>query len=267
METQFYLYQGKKIAYSVSGTGNTIVLFHGYLESKEIWGSFATELTKSYQVVTIDILGHGESTIDEESSDVDWMAEGIYNLLQSKQIKKAVIVGHSMGGYVLLALAEAHPEIFVGASMYHSVPNADLPEKKEARLREIELVKQGKKQLIYNVNIPKGFADDNLEKLKSEVEKAKKIASSTSDEGIIFALHAMMKRKDRTQVLFNLAVPVYFAIGKKDNYIPQQRLMELSTNVKNRRVVVFENSGHNSFIEEPELALDEFQDFLTTCKF
>ena len=51
METQFYIYQGKKIAYSVSGTGNTIVLLHGYLESKEIWGSFATELAKNYQVI------------------------------------------------------------------------------------------------------------------------------------------------------------------------------------------------------------------------
>jgi pimeloyl-ACP methyl ester carboxylesterase len=259
------IYKNTKIRFSENGNGKCVVLLHGYLESLEIWNGFADELAKKFRVIAIDLPGHGDSGTFSGSASVQQMAEAVKAVLDSLKIEKSVIFGHSMGGYAMLAFAESWPERVAGISLFHSISWADLPEKREARDREIELVKQGKKNLIYNVNVPKGFANDNLEKFKTEVEWAKIIASKTSDDGIIAALNAMKARPDRTSVLEKIDVPVFFAIGKKDNYIPVEKIMALTVLPKHKYVSVFENSGHMGFIEEKNFAVDEMDQFLLMC--
>jgi pimeloyl-ACP methyl ester carboxylesterase len=253
------------VRYAVQGDGLPVVLLHGYLESLEIWNGFAEELSKSNLVITIDLPGHGQSGIINGKVTVEIMAEAVAHVLDHLKIEKAVIIGHSMGGYAVLAFAELWPERLLGIGMFHSISWADLPEKREARDREIELVKLGKKQLICNINVPKSFADDNLETYSFQVARAKEIAINNPDEGIIAVLNAMKARKDRTSVLQNTSVPVFFAIGKKDNYIPVEKILALAMLPARRHVAIFENSGHIAFIEEKEIAIDEISEFLAMC--
>jgi pimeloyl-ACP methyl ester carboxylesterase len=265
MQTDVISYKSVNIRYSAQGKGDAIILLHGYLESLEIWNGFADELAKNYLVVSIDLPGHGKSGILGNDMTIDQMAECVNAVVFHLSICNAVVIGHSMGGYVALAFAKLWPENTAGVGLFHSITWADLPEKREARDKEIEFVKQGKKQLIFNVNIPKGFADDNLEKFKSEVDYAKSIASATTDEGIIAALNAMKNRKDRTNLLEKLEVPVFFGIGLKDNYIPSEKIFALTSLPDRKHVSVFENSGHMGFIEEREYAVDEIDNFMKMC--
>jgi len=258
-------FKTSSIRYSDQGQGKTIILLHGYLESLEIWNGFKDELAKKFRVIAIDLPGHGKSGIPEGNFTVELMAEAIKSVIDHLKLDKVVIIAHSMGGYALLAFAELWPEKLAGIGLFHSITWTDSPEKRDAREREIELVKQGKKNLIYNINVPKGFADDNLEKFKKEVDRAINIAYQTSDEGIIGALNAMKKRKDRTYILEKIEVPVFFGIGKKDNYIPFEKLLTLISIPKRKYVVIFENSGHMGFIEEKESSLDEIENYLELC--
>jgi pimeloyl-ACP methyl ester carboxylesterase len=265
MSIQKIPFKSTTVRFATHGKGKAVVLLHGYLESLEIWNSFASELAKKFQVISIDLLGHGRSgTLNGEAS-VELMAESVKAVLDYLNIKKSVIIGHSMGGYSMLAFAEMYPDRILGIGLFHSITWADLPEKREARDREIELVKQGKKELVINTNIPKGFADDNLEKLGEHVNQAKKIGFATSETGIIAALNAMKARKNRTYILDKIDVPVLFVAGKKDNYIPVERLLQLTNMPKKKYVAILENSGHMGFIEEKELALDEVENFLDIC--
>ena len=265
MNIQTIPFKTTTVRFESQGKGKPVVLLHGYLESLEIWNSFASELAKKFQVITIDLLGHGKSgTINGEAS-VELMAESVSEVLGYLKITKSVIIGHSMGGYAMLAFAEMFPEQILGIGLFHSVTWADLPEKREARDREIELVHQGKKELIINNNVPKSFADENLERFKKYVEWAKKIGITNSDAGIIAALNAMKARKDRTNIIEKIDAPVLFVVGKKDNYIPVERLMQLTLLPKKKSVVILENSGHMGFIEEKEFALDEVENFLDLC--
>ena len=258
-------YKSANIRYKTDGQGKAVVLLHGYLESLEIWDSFATELSKTHLVISMDLHGHGESETIQNEASVEIMAEGVKAVLDYLKIEKVVMIGHSMGGYAVLAFAELWPGLLLGFGLFHSISWGDLPEKKIARDREIELIKEGKKQLIVNVNIPRGFADDNLEKFKTEVDRAIAIASKTTDDGVIAALNALKSRPDRTHILEKAEVPVYFAVGMKDNYIPVEKLLNLSKLPKNKQITVFENSGHMAFIEEQAYALDEIEVFLRTC--
>jgi pimeloyl-ACP methyl ester carboxylesterase len=258
----FINYKDSKVRYKVTGNGQEIVvLLHGYLESLDIWQDFGENLSDFYTVISFDLPGHGQSEAYGNIITMEGMADCISHCLKQLKIEKVIMVGHSMGGYVTMAFADKYPENLSGLCLFHSTPFADNDEKKSNRNREIGLIKQGKKELIYNVNIPKVFAEDNLEKFAEQLLFGIEIAKNTSDQGIIAALEGMKLRSDKSHVLIEGNIPTLFIIGEKDQYIPSDALDEIITLTKNKMVLRLKNSGHMGFVEEKQEAL------LTVIKF
>ena len=143
-------YHGANLRFSDLGKGDPVVLIHGYLESLEIWNGFAEKLAKKYRVVSVDLPGHSESGIYSSMNTMAVMADSVKAVLDHLSIGRAAIIGHSMGGYATLALADIFPEMIVGFCLFHSHALPDTEEKKLNRDRESLLVKEGKKsQTIY----------------------------------------------------------------------------------------------------------------------
>ncbi|RLD83259.1 MAG: alpha/beta hydrolase [Bacteroidetes bacterium] len=253
-------FNNSDISYNISGQGKAIVLLHGYLESKEIWNSFAEELAKKFQVIVPDLPGHGKSDLTNERLSVEIMAELVKTVLDKENVSKCLLVGHSMGGYATLAFLELYPKLLSGLTLFHSSPYPDTEEKMQNRDREINIIRQGKKAQIYNTHFPNTFAKENVEKFTDDIEKCKEVARDMSDDGIIAALEAMKARTDRSKILKATKVPVQYIIGEKDNFIPMDILNKLQLPV-NSEVVVLENSGHMGFVEERENVLNAISDF------
>ena len=142
-----------------------------------------------------------------------------------------------------MAFAELFPEKLSGYCLFHSTPFADNDEKKENRDREISLVVCGKKRQIVLVNIPKAFASDNVESLSEEVERARRIALESSDQGIIALLRGMKERPDRTDILKNASLPLLLIGGMKDNYIASEVFKKLAALAPHAQVLSLEHSG------------------------
>ena len=149
-----------------------------------------------------------------------------------------------------------------GICLFHSTPFADSEEKRMNRDREINLVREGKKDILFNTNIPKGFATDNLEKFSTEISRAKTIAGRNEEDGIIALLEGMKIRPDRQNVLKETGLPVLFILGKKDNYIPYDIISERIGIPNHMTKLILENSGHIGFIEEKEKCVIGFLRFL-----
>lgn len=258
-------YQNAQVVFKQLGIGHSVVLLHGYLESMEIWDSFAKKLSNYFKVILVDLPGHGLSTLPICPLSVDLMADMINQVLDKLHIKDTVIIGHSMGAYVALAFCEYYLEKIKGVGLFHSVPWADSAEKRQNRLREIELIKQGKKNVICNYSIANSFNSHNKIKFRKEIQRAKNIALSTSNEGIIAILNALMMRKDRTELLRKINIPVFFGLGKDDYYIPLDKILKVTEFPARKQVSIFKNSGHMAFIEEESFAIDEVKKFLTIC--
>jgi Predicted hydrolases or acyltransferases (alpha/beta hydrolase superfamily) len=250
------------INYTDRGEGKPIVLLHGYLESLEIWDGFADELSKSFRVISIDIPGHGNSGKVAEVHAMDLMAEAVDTVLKALDIDKAFIVGHSMGGYVALACLANHLPKVSGICLFHSTPFADTDEKKANRDREIELVKQGRQQVLFTTNVPKGFATDNLNHLDNKVKWAIEIATQTRPEGIIALLEGLKTRPDRQQLLKSTSKPILYILGKKDNYIPFDVMYSVAQRSIKGEILTLENSGHMGFIEEQGICLEALTSFV-----
>ncbi len=240
-----------------------VFLIHGYLESSEIWDDFSGRIADEYRVVVPDLPGHGRSGVYGQVHSMEDLAGAIAVIADHLDIPRFHLTGHSMGGYATMAFREKYPERLISYTLFHSTCFSDNDQKKADRHREIELVEQGKKDLIVNTTITKAFARDNQEKLKSEIERAKRIASESPDAGIVALLNGMIERTDRCRLLTEDKVPLLLIAGMKDNYIPLLKMEEMQAMGQNIKLVALENSGHQGFIEEPGKAASVLKNFMS----
>ncbi|WP_345740245.1 alpha/beta hydrolase [Rikenella microfusus] len=262
---KFVMAGSTPVRYADAGKGTQVVLLlHGYLESIEVWDDFAGMLGREYRVIRLDLPGHGFSDWDgREAADMDYMADTAAAVLEIAGVDKCTVVGHSMGGYVALALAANHPERVEGLVLFHSSPNADTPEKAANRRREIELVEAGKKETLSRVNPGKGFAEANLHRCAEAIEDLAEQVMLTEDEAIVAVLKGMSQRKDRNEEMRRFGIPELMIFGTGDNYIPVEAAEAMILAQPQARTAWLERSGHMGFVEQPEESLAILKDFLT----
>ena len=238
------------------------VLLHGYLESMLVWDDFVPLLYKNVRVVTLDLPGHGISEVKGEVHTMEYLARVVHDALQELGIGRATIIGHSMGGYVALAFAEAWPEACDGVVLFSSTPNPDTEQKRENRRREIALVRSGKKEMLARVAPEAGFAADNRRRMKEYIADLTEQVAVTEDDGIVALLNGMIERPDRNEMLRQSSVRQLFIFGRKDEYIPAEVAESLAAAHPQAQVAWLDDSGHMGFLEEPERSAEILMDFI-----
>lgn len=257
-------YKNEKVTFLEKGKGKAVVLLHGFLGSHKIWEQTINDLSKSYRVIAIDLPGHGHTDCVGYAHSMDLMAKCVKSVLDSLKLKRYVIVGHSMGGYVGLAFADLFPDSLRGLCLYHSTGYADSTEKKKDRLRAINAVKANR-GIYTKATIRNLFATKNLKYLKEEISFATAIAKETSKKGIIAALHGMRDRPRRDIILGLVKYPIMMVIGEHDNVLHYEQLLEQAELIKNKTVLYLEHDGHFGFLESPKESNKALRKFLRKC--
>ena len=242
-------YKNTTISFSDTGKGTAVVLLHGFLENQTMWKDLAPILSHKNRVIKIDLLGHGATECLGYVHSMEDNAEIVKTVLSHLRIRKAVFVGHSMGGYVALAFAELYPAAVKGLVLLNSTSKEDSAERKHNRDRAIKAVKQNYVNFV-RLSIANLFSENNRERLEKEIEKVKSEALKTPLQGIIASLEGMKIRKNREFILHESEFPKLLILGKKDGVlIYKDNLAQLeNTDVK---LVTFQD-GHMSHIENKE---------------
>lgn len=242
-------YKNTKISYSDTGKGSAVVLLHGFLENQTMWQDLIPEWSKKNRIISIDLLGHGKSGCLGYVHSMENNAEAVQAVLSKLRIRKAIFVGHSMGGYVALAFAELYPAIVKGLVLMNSTSKADSEERKTNRNRAIKAVKKDYIGFV-RLSIANLFNPDNRERLVDEIEKVRAEALKTPLQGIVASLEGMKIRKDRETLLRSATYPILLILGKKDpvlNYEDGLKQIENTT----AKLVTFPD-GHMSHLENRE---------------
>ncbi|HEY0030450.1 MAG TPA: alpha/beta fold hydrolase [Bacteroidia bacterium] len=251
-----------KVAYNDTGKGRVIVLLHGFLGSHEVWSEFAKKLSRKFRVITIDLPGHGGTPSIGYYHSMELLAQSVKAVLDKAGVRRYIIAGHSMGGYVALTFAELYPENVSGLCLFNSTAYADTEEKKKERDKVIRLVKKEHRHYVAEV-VTSLFAPENIPKLKDEVEKVKRIASKITRQAIINSLEGMKERKSRDLILKFAAFPVLFIIGKKDGVINYETMYSQMAMCKYPSVLMLEDAGHMAFYEASQETLKELEQFVS----
>jgi pimeloyl-ACP methyl ester carboxylesterase len=253
-------FKDKKISFSESGKGKTIVLLHGFAESSKVWDSFRDQLSEFFRVIVIDLAGHGKSESLEPVHSMELQADVVYEVLKQCKVKKCIMVGHSMGGYITLAFASKYPDMLKGLCLFHSHPYPDSVEDRKNRSRTIKLVEQDKFGFVANF-IPDLFPQGSRRKFSKEIKKLVERAKEIPKEGIIAALEGMKIRKNQSTLLKSINVPVLFIIGLKDPKAPLTRLWKMVSMPHQSECLILRNVGHMGYIEAPEEILSMIKGF------
>ncbi len=253
------LFKNIPVHFTDTGKGTVVVLLHGFLENHTMWNDLVHSLSAKYRVVCIDLLGHGDTGCLGYVHTMEDNADMVQAVLQELRIRKAVVGGHSMGGYVALAFAELFPDMVKGILLVNSTSRSDSDERKLNRDRAIKAVKQNYANFV-RMSIGNLFSEDNRDRLAEVIEHVKEEALKTPLQGVVASLEGMKIRKDREVLLHFAPYPVMLVLGKKDPVLPYGENIEQieGTAVK---LVSFPD-GHMSPIENRDALSDAVLLFL-----
>lgn len=239
-----------------------VVLLHGYLESMIVWDEFVDLLKEKVRVITLDLPGHGISNVAGEVHTMEYLAKCVGDAMAALGIERYSMVGHSMGGYVSLAMLDEFSDHIDNIILLSSTTSADSEEKCDRRRREIELIKAGKKNTLARLVPHAGFAPENVKRLQDYIEDISELILMTEDEGVIAILGGMIERQSRGDMLRESGIPHLFIFGRHDYYIPEEVAQQMIAEDPTAKVVWLEHSGHMGFIEEPELCANAILDMI-----
>lgn len=239
-----------------------VVLLHGYLESMIVWDEFVDLLKEKVRVITLDLPGHGISNVAGEVHTMEYLAKCVGDAMAALGIERYSMVGHSMGGYVSLAMLDEFSDHIDNIILLSSTTSADSEEKCDRRRREIELIKAGKKNTLARLVPHAGFAPENVKRLQDYIEDISELILMTEDDGVIAILGGMIERQSRGDMLRESGIPHLFIFGRHDYYIPEEVAQQMIAEDPTAKVVWLEHSGHMGFIEEPELCANAILDMI-----
>lgn len=233
----------------------SLVLLHGYLETMYIYTELVEALKDRYRVIVIDMPGHGltdSAPADEAGhrvNSLEFQARVVAAVLDKCGVDKAVIAGHSMGGYVTLQFLKDFPERAQAAILLHSNPYADSPEKQADRQREEQLIADGKLLSLAALSIPKMYAEENLRACDEKIRETVELCETHDPEGIIASLEGLRTRPDLQSVMQAPPVPLMLVHGDHDNFLPLEKVEKMKESFPKVRYELVPGTGHNSFVE------------------
>ncbi|MEM0459985.1 MAG: alpha/beta hydrolase [Thermofilum sp.] len=232
---------GVKIHYAALGQGKPLVLVHGLGESYLTWKpqlQFFPE--QGFRVLAVDLRGHGDSEIPSKRITMEDFAGDVESVLRAEGLEKALMIGYSMGGLVLLELYEQSPNLFEKLVLEAVAP--EYPPAMTELLENMSMHEIAAQVAEFAVS-PTASAE-----LKKDIYA---IISKTDKRVYIQSAEAATQRS-YYGILTMLQVPTLIISGELDYISPPEVAEEISRIVKGSRKIVFPKVGHMPHRENPE---------------
>ncbi|GMQ30052.1 alpha/beta hydrolase [Algoriphagus confluentis] len=242
------------------GQGKPVVLIHGFCESGNMWIPFAEALSSDFRVICPDLPGFGDSPIERDRITLEEVAVQLEEWMEEQHIQNPIVIGHSLGGYVALALLELMGSRIQALGLFHSTAFADDEEKKEMRNRTVAFLKKNGVEKFVTSFVPPLFPEARREELAAEIQNAIEDAKRSSLEGLIGYSRAMRDRKDRLEVLENFSGPKLLIAGTEDGAVKIEASRK--QNEAFTQYVELEGVGHMGMIEAKEKTLKVVRSFV-----
>lgn len=243
------------------GDGHAVLFIHGFPMNAEIWRNFVNAIPPKLKAVTIDLPGFGKSPSIEKDFSIDDVAEVVLENLEKKGVKTIVPIGHSLGGYVVLAMVDKNPTMFPGFGLFHSTALPDSIEKKESRNKVLEFIKtNGAKAFTSNFIAPLFSNPDH-----PDVTFVREMNMKTDSTTLLAYTKAMRDRPDRLYLLKKFKKPILIIAGGKDPGIPLSSIEEMATSIQYPVIKVLPDQSHMALIEDVQTTSAIVYDFVLKC--
>ena len=234
------------LAYEEHGNGTPVILVHGFPFNRSIWYPIVPNLEQKARLILPDLRGHGQSPVPEGVYSMRLMAEDLRALMDSLQIDKAVLAGHSMGGYVCLAFAKAYPQRMAGLALLATQAASDSPERRASRQQMIDEMRRKGIKALAEAMAPAVTCQPEL------VDSLRKMIMLMNPKGATSSLKGMAERPNAQEWLSAITVPSVVIAGTEDKLIPLEKPKVMTQLLGRAWLTEVNGAGHMPMMEQPQ---------------
>lgn len=254
---------GITICYDDLGKGGIPIIFiHGFPFDKSSWKPQMDFLKQTNRVIAYDIRGFGKSASVNEKPSMGLFADDLIKFMDALQIKKAIVCGLSMGGYILMNAVNRYPSRFEAIILSDTQCIADSPEAKMKRGKTMEQVEAYGTTEFASSFVEAVFCKESLNSKGELVEKIKNIICATPQETIIGTLNALAQRHEMCSCLGKINIPALILCGKEDTVTPMIQSEFLLNKITNSTLHSISNAGHLPNLEQPDVFNEHLNGFI-----
>ncbi len=245
------------------GDGPAVVLIHGFPYNKSMWDDQVAALSATHRVITYDLRGHGESGATSGPYTMEMLADDLHDLIESLSLGEVALGGFSMGGYVALAFARAHPEHLARLML---LDTRHLPDSEQAKEGRENLAKQVEENGVGGVAeaLPaRMLTEATVTGRPAVAAKASDMIRAASAEGVAGVARGMALRRDQTDILGGITVSTLIVVGDQDGITPPADAEAMAAMIPNATLVTIADANHLSNLDKPDEFNKALIDFLT----
>lgn len=232
--------------YKLEGSGQTLVFIHGLSDSLLYWEYLASNLKDHYQVLRVDLRGHGESELKDDELTIGLFADDLHCLLRELNIGKVCLIGFSLGGAVALDFAIRYPQMVSSLVLMSSFYRAD--EHLENIFNQFKNALDKGFGDFYDLILPMVLCPDVINDNRENLEVLKEFALlSANTQAYIQACDAGLDF-DVEDKLSQIDVPTLILAGKYDEITVLESQKELQRKITNSKLIVFDDVKHNLLV-------------------
>jgi len=256
---------GFTVSYNDIGEGSIPVLFlHGFPFDKSMWKGQLDSLKSSYRIIALDIRGFGKSTDEDTLLSIDLFSEDLMSFMDKLNIKKAIVCGLSMGGFIALNAIKRFPERFEALILCDTQCIADTTEVKENRYKAIEQINRDGVTEFNEKFIKSVFHSHSLSNKVELVENLGSIVFANSKKIIIAGITALAGRSETCSSLSVIRIPTLIICGREDVVTPIDQSEFMHKHIEGSILKIIDRAGHVSNLEQPEEFNKYVRDFLNS---
>ncbi len=241
-----------ELFYEVLGDGPPVVLLHPFPVHHGFWLPVADLLASRYRLIVPDLRGHGESTTGDGPATMEKHAVDLARVADAAGAGKAVFVGVSIGGYILMEFWRRYPQRVSALVLANTRAQADTEEGRAGRLKSAEDAELHGAEPFFDSMIPKLIGATTRSNRPDLVAAARKMMRKMSVPGLAALQRGMAQRPDSFPTLKTVNLPTLILAGEEDTLTPVEDATRMQQAIAGSRLEVIPRAGHYAAFEQPQ---------------
>ena len=247
--------------YKLEGNGKPLVFIHGLSDNLLYWEFLSSNLMHDYQVLRVDLRGHGESELGSDEITIDTYVDDLNNLLEELDIPNVSLIGFSLGGAVALDFAIKYPQKVDSMVLMSTFYKAD--DNLRNTLHEFKTALNVGFGEFFDTILPMILCPDVIEANEKELESLKEMTSQNANVKAYIKAVDVCLNFNAEEYLSEISIPTLIVAGKYDKISTLEMQKDLNSKIENSKLIVLDNVKHNLLIgENNKRILDALKEFL-----
>jgi pimeloyl-ACP methyl ester carboxylesterase len=243
---------GATLSWREAGEGaDVLVLIHGFPFNSAIWRPQLDAPPAGWRIIAPDLRGFGGSGPAAERATMDGFAKDVAGLIRHLGVRKAVIGGLSMGGYVTFGLLRHAPDLVRALILSDTRAAADSAEGKQGRLKNAKHVQANGTAALIDAMVPRLLHADTRANLPHVEQELRTVMNAAPARAVVATLLGMADRPDSTPNLRSINVPTQLIVGENDEITPAGDARLLARAIPGARLEIIPGAGHLPNLEKP----------------